>query len=114
MSMPPSLSAAPVMRSSRPRDGCAAASPSPVEEALLPLRGTLDDQALRNLVLAIRSATGIESLVWLTDVAGLDRGDARELMRWTAQALLQAAAGNPPPVPTAQREPVRGEAAPSP
>jgi hypothetical protein len=55
-----------------------------------------------------------EALVWLTDFAGLDRGDARELMRWTVQALLQAAAGNPPPRPTAQREPVRGAAAPSP
>jgi AcrR family transcriptional regulator len=85
-----------------------------IEEALLPLRGTLDDQALRNLVLAIRSATGIEALVWLTDVAGLDRGDARELMRWTAQALLQAAASNPPPAPTTQPAPVRGAAAPSP
>jgi hypothetical protein len=30
-------------------------------------------------------------LVWLTDVAGLSRDDARDLMRWSARALLQSA-----------------------
>ena len=29
--------------------------------------------------------------MWLTDVAGLDRGQATELMRWSAPALLAAA-----------------------
>ena len=36
-----------------------------------PLRDQLSDGELHQLVLAIRSATGIEALVWLTDVAGL-------------------------------------------
>ena len=62
-----------------------------IEEALAPLRGRLSKAALRRLVLAIRSASGIEALVWLTDVAGLSREEAGELMRWSALALLRAA-----------------------
>jgi hypothetical protein len=41
------------------------------------------------LVLATRAACGIEALVWLTDVAGLSREEAVELMRWSARALLE-------------------------
>ena len=52
---------------------------------------------VHRLALAIRSATGIEALVWLTDVAGLSRDEALALMRWSAQALLQAALGDGPP-----------------
>lgn len=59
-----------------------------IEEALEPLRGQLDDASLRRLVLAIRSATGIEALAWLTDIGGLSRKEATALMRWSAQALL--------------------------
>ena len=44
-----------------------------LEEALEPLQGELSSAELRRLVLAIRSACGIEALVWLTDVAGLTR-----------------------------------------
>jgi AcrR family transcriptional regulator len=62
-----------------------------IEEALTPLQGGLRPSALRRLVLAIRSACGIEALVWLTDVAGLSRRQASELMRWSALALLRAA-----------------------
>jgi AcrR family transcriptional regulator len=61
-----------------------------IEEALAPLQATMPDGALHRLALAIRSASGIESLVWLTDVAGLSRDDATDLMRWSARALLQA------------------------
>jgi hypothetical protein len=60
-------------------------------EALEPLRGHLTDAGLHRLVLAIRSAVGIEALVWLTDIAGLSRPEAVELMRWSAQGLLTAA-----------------------
>ena len=62
-----------------------------IEEALAPLRGRLPAPKLRRLVLAIRSACGIEALVWLTDVAGLSRREAADLMRWSALALLRAA-----------------------
>lgn len=68
-----------------------------IQEALAPLRGQLSDAQLHQLVLAIRSTTGIEALAWLTDIAGLSRDDAVDLMRWSAQALLQAALTTPPP-----------------
>jgi hypothetical protein len=59
-------------------------------EALEPLRGKLSENELHRLVLSIRAAIGIEALVWLTDVGGLSRGDAVELMCESAQALLAA------------------------
>jgi AcrR family transcriptional regulator len=58
------------------------------EEALAPLRPRLTDAEIHRLALSVRSAVGIESLVWLTDIAGLTREDAAERMRWSAQALL--------------------------
>ena len=61
-----------------------------IEEALAPLREEMSETDVHRLTLAIRSATGIEALVWLTDVAGLSREDARELMRWSARALLES------------------------
>ena len=62
-----------------------------IEEALEPLGPEVSEAELHRLVIAIRSAVGIEALVWLTDVAELSRDDARELMRWSAQAMLRAA-----------------------
>ena len=62
-----------------------------IEDALAPLRAQMPEADLRRLVLAIRSAIGIEALVWLTDVAGLSRDDAVDLMRWSARALLRSA-----------------------
>lgn len=68
-----------------------------ITEALEPLRGQLSESEIHNLVLAIRSATGIEALVWLTDIGGLSREKAAELMQWSARSMLQAAlAGSPP------------------
>jgi len=61
-----------------------------IEEALAPLQGQVPREELRLLVLAIRSAIGIEARVWLTDVAGLSSNEAIELMRWSARAMLQA------------------------
>jgi AcrR family transcriptional regulator len=62
-----------------------------ITEALEPVRNELSDDELHTLVLAIRSATGIEALVWLTDIGGLSREAAVEVMRWSAQSMLQAA-----------------------
>lgn len=59
------------------------------EEALAPARPRLDDAAIRRLTLAVRSATGIEALVWLTDIAGLTREEAAEQMLWSERALLR-------------------------
>jgi AcrR family transcriptional regulator len=72
-----------------------------IAEALEPLRGRLPEEELHQLVLAIRSAVGIESLVWLCDVAGHSEAEAARLMRWSAQALLHAALHmEPPPAPS--------------
>ena len=62
-----------------------------IEQALTPLQARLRPAELRRLTLAIRAACGIEALIWLTDVAGLSRSDASELMRWSALALLETA-----------------------
>ena len=62
-----------------------------IEDALAPLREHMPAPELRRLVLAIRATTGIEALVWLTDVAGLPREEAAELMRSSARALLRDA-----------------------
>ena len=66
-----------------------------IAEALEPLQGRLTDDELHRLVLAVRSAVGIEALVWLTDVGGLSRDEAAASMRWSALALLAAAVEQP-------------------
>ena len=62
-----------------------------LKEALEPLHGQLSEQAIERLVFAIRAAAGIEALVWLCDIAGLSRDEAKALMMWSARALLQSA-----------------------
>jgi len=77
-----------------------------IEEALEPL-ARLSAAERRRLAVAIRSAVGIEALVWLTDVAGLDRDDAARLQRWSARALLHAALNDLPPPPAPRRSSAR-------
>lgn len=68
-----------------------------IEDALAPLRDSRPDIDPHRLAIAIRSATGIESLIWLVDVAGLSRTDAAAMVCQTARALLaDALAGDPP------------------
>jgi len=62
-----------------------------IEDALEPLRSSHPGVDVRRLAIAIRASTGIESLIWLVDIAGLSRPDATELMRASGQALLAAA-----------------------
>ncbi len=59
-----------------------------IEDALAPLRDRVDTH---RLAVAIRSATGIETLIWLRDVAGYDRERAARTVRDTAHALLATA-----------------------
>ena len=61
------------------------------EDALSPLRGSMSGSDIHRLALAVRATCGVEALVWLTDIAGLTRADAVELMRWSAGALADAA-----------------------
>lgn len=61
-----------------------------IEDALSPLKETHPGVDVHGLAVAIRSATGIESLIWLTDIAGQSREQAAATMRRTARALLRA------------------------
>ena len=65
------------------------------EDALAPARDRLTAKEIHRLALAIRSACGIEALVWLTDVGGLSRDAAVELMRDSAHTLAAAALAQP-------------------
>jgi AcrR family transcriptional regulator len=60
-----------------------------LQEALAPLHDQLPEAAMRRLVLATRATCGIEALVWLTDIAGLSREEAVDVMHWSARALLR-------------------------
>lgn len=60
-------------------------------QALEPLRATHPDLDLQMLARAIRSAAGIEALIWLTDVAGMPRDQAARIMHASAMAILDAA-----------------------
>jgi hypothetical protein len=62
-----------------------------IEDALAPLRETHPGVDVHRLAVAIRAATGIEALIWMTDVAGMSRAEAVRLMRWSARAMLDAA-----------------------
>jgi AcrR family transcriptional regulator len=62
-----------------------------IEDALAPLGDSHPAIDRRRLAVAIRSATGIESLIWLTDIACLTRDQAADMMRWSARAMLHAA-----------------------
>jgi len=81
-----------------------------IGEALSPLRGVMSERDLRRLIFAIRSAAGIEALVWLTDIAGLSRKDAVQLMRWSAGALLRSALADAGVVGHQVRPPRRAKA----
>jgi AcrR family transcriptional regulator len=60
-------------------------------EALEPLGAQLGADGVRRLAVAVRAVTGIESLVWLTDVAGLSTTEAVEQMVWSAVAVVRRA-----------------------
>jgi AcrR family transcriptional regulator len=62
-----------------------------IEDALSPLRDRLSKREIHRLTLAIRATVGIEALVWLTDVGGLSREEAVDVMRSSARALLRGA-----------------------
>ena len=65
------------------------------EDALAPARDRLTAKEIHRLALALRSACGIEALVWLTDVGGLSRAAAVELMRGSARTLAAAELAQP-------------------
>jgi len=62
-----------------------------IEDALAPLQERIPGPELRRLALAIRATLGIEALVWLTDIGGLSREQAADLMCSSARTLLRSA-----------------------
>jgi AcrR family transcriptional regulator len=62
-----------------------------IEDALAPLHDRMSGDEVHRLALSIRATLGIESFVWLTDVGGLQRDEAVELMRTSTRTLLRAA-----------------------
>jgi hypothetical protein len=62
-----------------------------LEDALSPLRPRLSAAEVRRIALAVRATMGIESMVWLTDIAGLSHKEAIATMRRSARAILRCA-----------------------
>lgn len=62
-----------------------------IEEVLSPLSNPFDTDPtmFKRLVSALSLCMGIESLIVLQDVCGLEAEEAVEVSRWAAQALLQ-------------------------
>lgn len=62
-----------------------------IEDALAPLRSRLGPQRFHDLVLRIAAALGIEPLIWLIDIAHVERTHAAEMLRASARDILKAA-----------------------
>jgi AcrR family transcriptional regulator len=70
-----------------------------IDDALSPLRDRISARDLHRLVLAIRATLGIEAMVWLTDVGGVSRKQAVDIMRSSARTLLRSAISEAAPAP---------------
>lgn len=66
-------------------------------EALAPLTDSIGDDAVHRLALALRAACGIETRVWLSDVAVLPAAEVGALQKWMVAALVERATATPPP-----------------
>jgi AcrR family transcriptional regulator len=69
-----------------------------IRDALVPLETRLSKRDFERLVRAIGAVIGIEALVTHVDLGKLSRKQAVEVMRWSAQALLQVALAESPHV----------------
>lgn len=61
------------------------------EDALSVLQPGLSPDEVRRVAIAVRSVAGIETLVWLVDVAGYTRTQACATMEWSALSVLRRA-----------------------
>jgi AcrR family transcriptional regulator len=62
-----------------------------IEDALAPLRGRMAEDELQRLIRGIGATLGIEAFAWLTDIAGVARGEAASIIRSNALGLLRFA-----------------------
>jgi hypothetical protein len=65
-------------------------------EALAPMAKSIGDESVHRLALALRAACGIETRVWLSDVAGLAPAEVSALQQWMVDALVKRAIETPP------------------
>jgi AcrR family transcriptional regulator len=62
-----------------------------VDEIIAATGGRLDPPARARLSAALNLVLGIDPIIVLTDIAGLDRAEALEVLEWVAATLVQAA-----------------------
>jgi hypothetical protein len=62
-----------------------------VERALAPLQGRLDPDELDRLTHALTVVMGIESVLVLRDICGLDAAEILAVQHWAAGVLVDAA-----------------------
>lgn|SRR5579884_610301 len=62
-----------------------------IEDALAPVRDRLGAERFHRLVLQIGATLGIEPLMWLIDIAHVQREEAAEILRDAARSLLKGA-----------------------
>lgn len=61
-----------------------------IEMALSPIRTQMDETSYERLVSGLALCVGIEALLVLRDIRGLDLAAAEEVSSWTARSLLHA------------------------
>ena len=61
-----------------------------IKQALEPIADEIDDDSLRRLTSALALCVGAEAFVVLRDLCGLQREEAEDTLRWSAQALVTA------------------------
>ncbi len=62
-----------------------------LQQALQPLKGTLDARELRRLAKALSLVYGLEVLLVLKDIWGSSAKETRDIAQWAARALVRAA-----------------------
>jgi AcrR family transcriptional regulator len=61
-----------------------------IATSLAPLRDTMSEAALHRLEAALCLVAGLEAMIVMHDVCGLESDDALAVTRWAAQAILEA------------------------
>ena len=62
----------------------------PLAEALAPLRARVRPEAMRRLTAGLTVLIGIEALIVLRDMWGMDAIEAERTVAWAARALVRA------------------------